>query len=73
MEKRDREEAYTAIGVPAEWVPAVQKAGYLTVESLRDANPNKLQQELCGLNKKFKLELANPTQDDVARWVENAK
>ena len=67
--KRDREEAYTAIGVPAEWVPAVQKAGYLTVESLRDANPNKLQQELCGLNKKFKLELANPTQDDVARWV----
>lgn len=71
--KRDREEAYTAIGVPAEWVPAVQKAGYLTIESLRDANPNKLQQELCGLNKKFKLELANPTQDDVARWVENAK
>ena len=71
--KRDREEAYTAIGVPAEWVPAVQKAGYLTVESLRDANPNKLQQELCGLNKKFKLELTNPTQDDVARWVENAK
>ena len=71
--KRDREEAYTAIGVPAEWVPAVQKAGYLTVESLSDANPNKLQQELCGLNKKFKLELANPTQDDVARWVENAK
>lgn len=71
--KRDREEAYTAIGVPAEWVPAVQKAGYLTVESLRDANPNRLQQELCGLNKKFKLELANPTQDDVARWVENAK
>lgn len=71
--KRDREEAYTAIGVPAEWVPAVQKAGYLTIESLRDANPNKLQQELCGLNKKFKLELANPTQDDVTRWVENAK
>ena len=71
--KRDREEAYTAIGVPAEWVPAVQKAGYLTVESLRDANPNKLQQELCGLNKKFKLELANPTKEDVARWVENAK
>ena len=71
--KRDREEAYTAIGVPAEWVPAVQKAGYLTVESLRDANPNKLQQDLCGLNKKFKLELANPTKEDVARWVENAK
>lgn len=71
--KRDREEAYTAIGVPAEWVPALQKAGYLTVESLAEANPNKLQQELCGLNKKYKLELANPSNETVADWVAGAK
>ena len=70
--KRDREEAFTAIGVPAEWVPAVQKAGCLTVESLAEAKPGKLDQDLCGLNKKYKLELANPSQEDVAGWVENA-
>ena len=70
--KRDREEAFTAIGVPAEWVPAVQKAGCLTVESLAEAKPGKLHQDLCGLNKKYKLELANPSQEDVAGWVENA-
>ena len=70
--KRDREEAFTAIGVPAEWVPAVQKAGCLTVESLAEAKPGKLHQDLCGLNKKYKLELANPSQEDVAGWGENA-
>ena len=70
--KRDREEAFTAIGVPAEWAPAVQKAGCLTVESLAEAKPGKLHQDLCGLNKKYKLELANPSQEDVAGWVENA-
>ena len=70
--KRDREEAFTAIGVPADWVPAVQKAGCLTVESLAEAKPGKLHQDLCGLNKKYKLELANPSQEDVAGWVENA-
>ena len=70
--KRDREEAFTAVGVPAEWVPVVQKAGCLTVESLAEAKPGKLHQDLCGLNKKYKLELANPSQEDVAGWVENA-
>ena len=70
--KRDKEEAYTAIGVPAEWVAAIQKAGYLTADSLADAKPGKLQQDLCGLNKKFKLELTNPTLDEVTAWVEKA-
>ena len=71
--KRDKEEAYTAIGVPAEWVPAIQKLGYLTVDSLKDAKPGKMQQELCGLNKKFKLELTNPTLEQVTEWVAKAQ
>ena len=71
--KRDKEEAYTAIGVPAEWVAPLQKAGYLTVESLDGVNPAKVHQEICGLNKKFKLGYTNPTIDDVAGWAENAK
>ena len=71
--RRDKPEAYEALGVPAEWVPAIQKAGYLTAASLADAKPGKLQQDLCGLNKKFKLELTNPTLDQVGEWVEKAK
>ena len=71
--KRDREEDYIAIGVPSEWVAPLQKAGYLTVESLDGVNPAKVHQEICGLNKKFKLGYTNPTIDDVAGWAENAK
>ena len=71
--KKDADNAFIEIGVPKEWIPAVQKAGYLTLEALAGANPNKLQQDLCGLNKKFKLELNNPTPDDVKSWVEKAR
>ena len=71
--KKDADNAFIEIGVPKEWIPAVQKAGYLTLEALAGANPNKLQQDLCGLNKIFKLELNNPTPDDVKSWVEKAR
>ncbi len=70
--KRDGADKYVAIGVPEEWVEVIQKAGYLTVESMKDANPGKLMQEICGLNKKYKLELKNPSNDDIAAWIENA-
>ena len=69
---RDKQEAYTAVGVPAEWVSAVQKAGFLTVASLADATAGKLHQELCGINKKYHLELKNPTIDEVKAWIEKA-
>ena len=72
-QKKDADNAFIEIGVPKEWIPAVQKAGYLTLEALAGANPNKLQQDLCGLNKKFKLELNTPTPDDVKSWVEKAR
>ena len=67
--RRDKEEAYVAAGVPAEWVAPLQKAGVLTVEALHAAVPGKLHQELCGINKKFKLGLKNPTIDEVTAWT----
>lgn len=70
---KDGVSKFTALNIPEEWVAVIQKAGMLTVEQLKDANPNKLHQELCGLNKKYKLELANPSLEAVAAWVENAK
>ena len=39
---------------------------------LKDANPGKLHQELCGINKKFKLGLKAPSIDEVKSWVEAA-
>ena len=71
--KRDQEDAYTTLGIPAEWVAPLQKAGYLTVDSLDGANPSKVHQEICGLNKKFKLGLTNPSVDNVAAWIDAVK
>ena len=74
VQKRDGEEAFAKVEVPAEWVPVLHKAGVLTVEALAaTASAGKLHQELCGLNKKHKLELANPSQDTVNQWIENTK
>ena len=70
--KKDEVSKYTAIGIPEEWVAVVQKAGYNTVESLKDVKHNKLHQELCGLNKKFKLELNNPSLEEVKTWTDSA-
>lgn len=71
--KRDQEDAYTTLGIPEEWVAPLQKAGYLTVDSLDGANPGKVHQEICGLNKKFKLGLTNPSVDNVAAWIDAVK
>ena len=66
---RDKAEAYAALGIPEEWVAPLQKAGVMTVSQLAGANPGKLFQDLCGLNKKYKLELKNPSQDDIKAWI----
>ena len=71
---RDKEEAYTALGIPAEWVAPIQKAGLLTVEALGALEkPGKLFQDLLEINKKYKLGYKNPMPDDVKQWVEAAK
>ena len=71
--KKDSADKFEDLGVSSQWVAVVQKAGYLTVDSLSDAVPAKFHQELCGLNKKYKLELANPSLDNVTSWIEAAK
>ena len=71
--KRDKEEAYVALGVPAEWVAPIQKAGFLTVEALGKLDrPGKLFQDLLDINKKYKLSLKVPVVDEVKAWVEAA-
>ena len=71
--KRDKEDAYVALGVPSEWVAPIQKAGFLTVEALGKLDrPGKLFQDLLDINKKYKLGLKVPVVDEVKAWVEAA-
>ena len=62
--------AYTAYGIPEEWVPTIQKLGYLMVKDLKDAKFGKLVNDLRGINKKGKLNLPNLADNDVKAWIE---
>ena len=65
----DPDEKFIELGIPADWVQVVRKAGFQTVEALKTVeNPNKLHQELSGLNKKMKLGLKTLSQDEVKDW-----
>ena len=66
---KDPVSAFTAIGVPEEWVPVLQKAGYNLVSDLKDGNPQKIQQEIGGINKKYKLNYTTPSVNDVTEWI----
>jgi lysyl-tRNA synthetase class 2 len=69
-EQQDKPEKYIEAGIPAEWVESIQNLGYKTLIALKKVEKHtKLHQDLCGYNKKNKLGLKNPSQDEVAEWV----
>lgn len=70
---KDAPARYTELGIPEDWVAVIQKAGYNQVSDMKDVNPQKLHMDICGINKKYKLELANPTVNEVADWVGRIK
>ena len=70
---KDAPARYTELGIPEDWVAVIQKAGYNLVSDMKDVNPQKLHMDICGINKKYKLELANPTVNEVADWVGKIK
>lgn len=70
---KDAPAKFMELGVPEEWVPVIQKAGYNLVSDMKSVKPQKLHMDICGLNKKFKLEYKNPTVNEVEAWVEAIK
>ena len=60
---------YVELGIPEDWVPVLQKAGYNLVSDMKEVNPQKVHMDICGLNKKYKLELTNPTVKEVEEWI----
>jgi lysyl-tRNA synthetase class 2 len=67
--QKDKPEKYLPLGVPEEWVPALQKVGYVTAEMLAGANPQFVRQSLFELNKKYTLELELPSLQNVESWT----
>ena len=69
---RSTNEEWAAVGVPAEWVPVLNKCGYYLVSDIKDVNPQKLQMDACGVNKKYKLGYENPKVETFAAWIDAA-
>ena len=59
---------FVAIGVPAEWAEVVIKAGFNSVENLRNCKPTQVHQQLNGYRKKNKLEIPALSLEDVQKW-----
>ena len=56
-------------GVAEALVPVLQKAGYNLVSDMKEVNPQKLQQQVGEVIKKYKLDIEKPSVNDVAEWI----
>jgi len=65
----DGDEKFMELGIAKEWVEVIRKAGYQTISAIKDVKSTKFHQEICGINKKNKMGLTNPSQDEVAGWL----
>jgi len=71
--KADEDQAFIDLGIAPEWIPVIKKVGIIQIIQLKELNPNKLHQDLCGNNKKNKMGLKNPSQDEVRGWIEGVQ
>ena len=65
------DEEFIALGFQPEWVPILREKGFNTVEELKQANPNKLANDLNGLRKKKKLDIPALNPAEVKMWIES--
>ena len=65
---RDNAAKYAECGISEELVPVLQKAGYNLVSDLKDVNPQKVQQQIGEIIKKYKLDITKPSVQDIEAW-----
>ena len=63
---------WQALGVPAEWVPVFNKVGYNLISDIKEVKAQKLQMDVCNVNKKYKLGYENPKVDTFQAWIDKA-
>ena len=68
---KDSPAKFAAVGINEGIVPVLQKAGYNLVTDLKGVNPQKIQQQIGEIIKKYKLEMEKPSVDEVAGWIAN--
>jgi lysyl-tRNA synthetase class 2 len=63
------EAEFTAAGVRPELIPILQKLGIQSIAQMKEMKASKLFNDVCGLRKKLKLEIPNPTIQEVEGWL----
>lgn len=63
------EEDFISAGVRQELIPILQKLGIQSLPHLKEQKASKLFNDVCGLRKKMKLEIQNPTLQEVEAWL----
>ena len=70
LKVESQKEEYLELGIPEEWIEPIKKMGYTTIAKLKEVEKHtKLHQDICGYNKKNKLGLQNPSQEEVKAWL----
>lgn len=63
------EKEFENAGVRKELIPVLQKLGITSLEHLQGMKASKLFNDVCGMRKKMKLDIPNPTIEEVEKWV----
>lgn len=67
--KKDPVSKYDVLGIDSDLVAVIHKAGYPTLEDLKNAKAQKIRQDLGDVNKKYKLELSLPSVEQIEQWL----
>jgi lysyl-tRNA synthetase class 2 len=63
------DEEFKALGVREELLPLLHKLGIVSVTQLKEVKPSKLLNDIGGLRKKLKLEIAPITLPEIEGWM----
>ena len=70
---RDAAQKFVELGFAADIVPVLYKVGYNLASDLEGVNPQKLQQQIGEVVKKYKLDIQKPSVDEVAAILSKVK
>jgi lysyl-tRNA synthetase class 2 len=63
------EKEFIDAGVRPDLIPVLQKLGIQSLAQMKEMKASKLFNDVCGTRKKMKLEIPNPTLQDVEGWL----
>lgn len=65
----DPEKDFKELGIPEIWIPVLIEMGFENTDDLKEANPNKLFNDLNGMRKKKKLDTNPVKKEDILSWI----